>query len=248
MEREIYRMFADVFEYPGTDYAEKVHRVVRALNETYPEAGTELQGYYDHLPYNDHPEPRKAMEEIFTRTFDVQAITTLDIGYVVFGDDYKRGELLVNLSREQKAAGTDCGSELADHLSNLLQLIAAHEDQAMMAELVEMVVGPALRQMVGEFDPARVEQKDKMYVKHHRTLIDKARERNAIYQRALRAVYLVLQTDFGLPEVTASSGPVMDFLETLGKELEIEKDEGVPLGSCQSGGDESPVQRMPGSC
>jgi len=125
MEREIYRMFADVFEYPGTDYAEKVHRVVRALNETYPEAGTELQGYYDHLPYNDHPEPRKAMEEIFTRTFDVQAITTLDIGYVVFGDDYKRGELL------------DCGSELADHLSNLLQLIAAHEDQAMMAELVD---------------------------------------------------------------------------------------------------------------
>jgi len=118
----------------------------------------------------------------------------------------------------------------------------------MMAELVEMVVGPALRQMVGEFDPARVEQKDKMYVKHHRTLIDKARDRNTIYQRALRAVYLVLQTDFGLPEVTASSGPVMDFLETLGKELEIEKDEGVPLGSCQSGGDESPVQRMPGSC
>ena len=248
MQREIYRMFADVFEYPGADYLDKVHRVVRALNETYPEAGMELQGYHDQLPHHDQPEPRKAMEEIFTRTFDVQAITTLDIGYVVFGDDYKRGELLVNLNREHKAAGTDCGSELADHLANLLQLIAAHEDQGMMQELVDMVLGPALRQMVGEFDPARVEQKDKMYVKHHRTLIDKARERNAIYQRALRAVYLVLQTDFGLPEVTASSGPVMDFLETLGKELEIEKDEGVPLGSCQSGGDDSPVQRMPGTC
>jgi len=248
MQREIYSMFADVFEYPGADYQDNVHRVVRALNETYPEAGTELQGYYDQLPHHDQPEPRKAMEEIFTRTFDVQAITTLDIGYVVFGDDYKRGELLVNLNREHKAAGTECGNELADHLSNLLQLIAAHEDQAMMKELVDMVLGPALRQMVGEFDPARVEQKDKMYVKHHRTLIDKARERNTIYQRALRAVYLVLQADFDLPEVTASSGPVMDFLETLGKELEIEKDEGVPLGSCQSDGDDSPVQRMPGTC
>jgi hypothetical protein len=37
---------------------------------------------------------------LFTRSFDVQAVTTLDLGYIVFGEDYKRGELLVNRAPE----------------------------------------------------------------------------------------------------------------------------------------------------
>ena len=51
--------------------------------------------------------PSRKWEEIYTRTFDVQAITTLDVGYVLFGDDYKRGELLVNLNNEHTKAGND---------------------------------------------------------------------------------------------------------------------------------------------
>ena len=70
------------------------------------------------------PSPR----EIHTRSFEVQSITTLDVGYVAFGDDYKRGELLVNLNREHEAVGVDCGSELPDHLPNVLRLMARWQD------------------------------------------------------------------------------------------------------------------------
>ena len=45
-----------------------------------------------------------------------QVLATLDIGYVLFGDDYKRGELLANLNQEHRKANNDCGTELADHL------------------------------------------------------------------------------------------------------------------------------------
>ena len=55
------------------------------------------------------PEALDEVQEVFTRSFDVQSITTLGVGYVMFGDDYKRGEMLVNLNRELRDAGIDPG-------------------------------------------------------------------------------------------------------------------------------------------
>ena len=62
-------------------------------------------------------------QEYYISTFDVQAICFLDIGYVLFGEDYKRGIFLVNIKKEQIKAGNDCGSELPDHLPNILTLL-----------------------------------------------------------------------------------------------------------------------------
>ena len=70
---------------------------------------------------------RTCSPELYLRTFDVQAITTLDIGYVLFGEDYKRGALLAGLSAEHKKVSNDCGIELADHLPNVLRLLPKME-------------------------------------------------------------------------------------------------------------------------
>ena len=91
------------------------------------------------------------MQEIFTRSFDVQAITTLGVGYVMFGDDYKRGELLVNLNREHREAGVECGTELPDHLPNVLACSAGGRIRRSSAEFVEEILHPALRMMIEEF-------------------------------------------------------------------------------------------------
>jgi len=64
----------------------------------------------------------------------VQAVTTLDVGFILFGDDYKRGEMLVNISREIKEVGHDCGNELADHLPNILFLVSRMEDYELREE------------------------------------------------------------------------------------------------------------------
>ncbi len=71
----------------------------------------------------------------------------------MFGDDYKRGELLVNLNREHGAAGIDCGDELPDHLPNVLRLLARWEDRELAAEFAEEILHPALERMVAEFEP-----------------------------------------------------------------------------------------------
>ncbi len=144
-----YHSIADLFEYPDLEYPDKVLRVRQTLEGGYPKAVVELNKFLALLPSKS----ATTMQALFSRTFDVQAITTLDIGYVMFGDDYKRGELLANLNREHAAANNDCGVELADHLPNLLRLLSKSKDTEMIDELIEEIIAPALRSMRNEFVP-----------------------------------------------------------------------------------------------
>ncbi len=253
MDKAIYKLVADVFVYPDESYPQIVAKAHRALGEVHQGAAEAMAEFVARLPWGDAAEPLLVMEEVYTRSFDVQAITTLDTGYIMFGDDYKRGELLVNLSREHRELGIDCGNELGDHLPNLLRLIAAHEDRALVEDLVNLILGVAMRQMVQEFAPEKVAAKEKLYAKYHETLIEKPGERYGMYGLALRAVYLVLQEDFGLEDVDTPAIGVVDFAATVGQELEIEKDEGNPLGGCgaagnQGQGPEGQAKGIPGTC
>ncbi|HPE58337.1 MAG TPA: hypothetical protein PK904_18170 [Bacteroidales bacterium] len=90
-------------------------------------------------------------QEYYLKTFDVQAVCHLDIGYVLFGDDYKRAQLLVNLQAEHQKAGIDCGTELADHLPNILNLLATTDDQDFANELGFVVLIPAIQFMILKF-------------------------------------------------------------------------------------------------
>jgi len=215
-----YHLIADLFEYPGQQYPEKVCKVKTLLDESHPKAAVELERFLKLLPV----ESVLTMQALFSRTFDVQAITTLDVGYVLFGDDYKRGELLSNLNREHADANNDCGKELSDHLPNLLRLIALSKDQEMIEELVQEILAPAFRSMRNEFIPECIEKKNKSYKKHYKTLIEMPVtqfEVNTLYQHAVNALYKVLEQDFELLErVPLVHGS--DFLQSIDRENEIE--------------------------
>jgi hypothetical protein len=45
------------------------------------------------------------------------------LGYVLFAEDYKRGDFLVKVKNEQRKVNNDCGEELADNLPNILTLM-----------------------------------------------------------------------------------------------------------------------------
>lgn len=221
MERTHYRLLAALFEYPDAAYPQRVLAVKDFLDGRYIKAGAELDHFLAFLPTQD----LRSMQELFTRSFDVQAATTLDIGYVLFGDDYKRGEMLANLNREQCAAKIDCGTELADYLPNLLRLMAVHEDEDLMRDLAQEILAPALRQMISEFDPGRVEKRNESFKKHYKTLIDNPAVRPeavTLYQFALRSLYQVLKQDFLLIETIALQF-TSDFLASVGRENAIEE-------------------------
>ena len=93
----------------------------------------------------------REQQEYYLKTFDVQAICYLDIGYVLFGEDYKRAQLLVNLQNEHKNAGIDCGTELGDHLPNVLTLLSKTADPDFAEELGFIITAPAVRFMLSKF-------------------------------------------------------------------------------------------------
>jgi len=221
MDRFHYSLLAALFEYPDINYPQRVTNIKDFLTDRYPKADAELERFIAFLPSHN----LMTMQELFTRSFDVQAVTTLDIGYVLFGDDYKRGEMLANLNREHLEAGIDCGTELADYLPNLLRLLAVLKDEELANDLVNAVLAPALLEMIGEFDPTRVEKRNKSYVKHYKTLIETPAVGSravTLYQHALQSLYQVLKQDFSLIE-TIPIKLTSDFLTSVGRENEIEE-------------------------
>ena len=98
-----------------------------------------------------YPNGDIVMEELYTHTFDVQAIAYLDVGYVLFGEDYKRGHFLVKMQGLQREYGNDCGTELPDFLPNILTLLPRLSDRQETAELVNSIVLPAIDKMIQGF-------------------------------------------------------------------------------------------------
>jgi len=223
-----YEHLAKLFDYPQRDYPAWVQSVYDMLAGRYVMAAAEIDAFARVLPTEGEPFTPEALDEvqeIFTRSFDVQAITTLGVGYVMFGDDYKRGEMLVNLNRELRDVGIDCGTELPDHLPTVLRLIARWEDRELVREFVEEILHPALERMVAEFGQRRMAARDGLYQKHYKTLIISSAERATIFREPLAAILHVLKDDFDLAQWTPPEQD-NDFLNSLGREMEIEANEG----------------------
>ena len=185
-------MFASLLSYPNKETLTKVESLQEFLNQNYPDAAEIMREFTEFAKII----PLWKWEEIYTRTFDVQAITTLDVGYVLFGDDYKRGELLVNLSKEHTKAGNDCATELADHLPNLLRLLDKVNDKDFKDDLIYLIIKPALKKIINEFDSRNIEKKNKVYEKHHRTLIQFENNYGTVYQSLLKSLLIVLDKDY----------------------------------------------------
>ncbi len=90
--------------------------------------------------------PAGEAEERYAALFDLNPICTLHAGYHLFGEDYKRGELLAGLAVELRSAGVATGTELPDYLPALLRL-AARSDAEARATLVDYLLLPALVKM-----------------------------------------------------------------------------------------------------
>ncbi len=189
-----YELLSGLFIYPEDEsYVEKIKDAYTYLSDTLPESAEAMNLFMNFIADVTVQE----MQELFLRSFDVQAITTLDIGFTLFGEDYKRGQLLVNLNREHREAGNDCHTELSDHLPNVLCLLPKMKDELMRNEIALRLVIPAVEKMIGEFDSKKIEKKDEIYKKNLKTIIDYSQQYRTVYQTLLQALFIALKKDFG---------------------------------------------------
>ena len=91
-----------------------------------------------------HVDP-SGLEELYTITFDLNPVATLEAGWHLWGEQYERGRWLADLRALQDRLGIDAGSELPDHLTVLLPTIAACDDPQLRencAKAVEKILKP----------------------------------------------------------------------------------------------------------
>jgi len=115
-----YDMLARLLDYPEEGgYAELLARSIDLLEDGYAEAAALLRPLHDHV----HKMDRGEVQELFTRTFDINAVCTLEIGWHIYGEDYARGALLVKLREQLRLMNVPESCELPDHLTHVLLLI-----------------------------------------------------------------------------------------------------------------------------
>jgi nitrate reductase delta subunit len=87
------------------------------------------------------------VQELYTQTFDLNPVCSLDVGYYLFGEDYQRGLLLALLRESQEEAGMTDEQELPDHLPVVLRWLARVQGSELHTDMVSECVLPAMRKM-----------------------------------------------------------------------------------------------------
>lgn len=142
-----YASLAAMFKYPSEDLRKHTDEWNKIIMRYDPE----LSGYLDPFLRHVNNVSIVCQEEYFVSTFYVQPLCCLDIGYVLFGEDYRRGQFMANLKMEHRLAGNDSGTELPDHLPVLLTLIPKLQSKEFAEELVVSLIVPALNELIAGF-------------------------------------------------------------------------------------------------
>jgi nitrate reductase delta subunit len=96
-----------------------------------------------------------AWEELHTATVDLSPKFVPYVGHAVWGENYRRGAFMADLSREMRELGVDLQGELPDHLDPILRYLDGARDP--LGDVVE-VLPQALMRMEKEL--AKAEKKN----------------------------------------------------------------------------------------
>lgn len=143
----VYRLFAGLLEYPTGALGGQARQCCDLLSAVGSPAVVALERW---CGWVEKASPAQ-LEELYTRTFDLQAVCSPYVGYQLFGDSYKRGLFMARLNQGYHERGFSAGSELPDHVAIILRFLAlGMEDDFSQALLHEGLV-PALGKMSQAF-------------------------------------------------------------------------------------------------
>lgn len=86
------------------------------------------------------------LQELYTRTFDTNPATALEVGWHLFGEQYERGAFLVRMRGEMRRFDLKESTELPDHLSHVLAVLGRMDSEEAGAFATTQVI-PALARM-----------------------------------------------------------------------------------------------------
>jgi nitrate reductase assembly molybdenum cofactor insertion protein NarJ len=194
----ILKSLSVLFEFPQQNWKDKALVAIDEMTAHFPQTKNTISPFKEWVSQSSIIE----IEENFTKTFHIQAVCYLDLGYVIFGEDYKRGVFLANMKAEQERYGIDLQNELADNIANVLKLMAVHQDDEFVQQLGSFILLPALKRMLKEFDDSRMNARMKVLMKKDKTIIMKNLNVSGIYKFLIESVKQCAESLFDNIEVS----------------------------------------------
>ena len=145
--RGTYEILADTIEYPTSDSS-------LSLDERDALLKCENASFVHHLIHFIHDSEALSLserQELYARTFDLNPACALEIGYHLFGENYKRGVFLANLRQTEAAFDLGQANQLPDYLPVLLRLLVKLDDRELRTALIAECLLPALEKMLKAF-------------------------------------------------------------------------------------------------
>ena len=138
-----YDALARILTYPTPDFSSRVDDCCDALRTISPESSvlvSEFIGQVGGMPLED-------LEELYVKTFDMNPASTLDLGWQLFGEEYNRGLFLVKLRTLMQTYELGESSELPDHLTHVLAVLARMDEETALDFATACII-PALRKVL----------------------------------------------------------------------------------------------------
>ncbi len=138
--KNIFQLFDEILDYPGPQLAAQVDECMGQLAGECPEAADALRRFQ-----SEREQMRlEPLQEAYTSVFDMLPECTLNLGYHLFGEDWRRSVFLARLNELFQAKSFPVDKELPDHLCLILRFLGQHELDSEANDLIAEGVLPAL--------------------------------------------------------------------------------------------------------
>ena len=142
MSAVLYDRLAALLRYPDAAYLGDVDACHRALAGEDPVVAEPVEQFAADMRGLTVTQ----LEELFTHTFDINPVCSLEVGWQLFGEEYARGTFLVRMRQEMRRFGLAESTELPDHLTHVLAILGRMEpDRA--DDFATACVVPAVERM-----------------------------------------------------------------------------------------------------
>lgn len=142
--QDICRQFAALLSYPDAEVQKTAATCQELLQENRFDVTEQLQLFTEFLKTSN----RSIIEEVFTSTFDLQPICHPYVGYQLCGESQQRTMFLMKLQEIYRQHDYNSGSELPDHIGQMLRFIGITNDQKCRQELIDEGLLPALEKII----------------------------------------------------------------------------------------------------
>ena len=142
-----YESLGRLLRYPDETFHERLATCRSRVEQVDPKASEEVEQFAEGVEGLS----LEQLQELSTRTFDLNPVCSLEVGWQLFGEEYSRGTFLVAMRNLLRENGFKESVELPDHLTHILPLLDRLEDTERV-EFNDTFLKPALTKMLAAFE------------------------------------------------------------------------------------------------